>query len=124
MHPSTAAKTILICEDEEPLRELMRAAIGDGYVFLEAADGRDALALVAERRPDVVVLDLMLPGMSGLDVLRELRADAATATTPVVVVTAWSEARDDVVAAGADRFVCKPFDPDELKAVVDELADA
>jgi CheY-like chemotaxis protein len=113
--------TILICEDEEPLRELVRAALGDGYRFAEAVDGREAVELARELEPDLVVLDVMLPGTSGLDVLAILRENPATGTIPVVVITAWTHAQQEVLDAGADRFVSKPFDPDELKAIVEEL---
>jgi CheY-like chemotaxis protein len=113
--------TILICEDEEPLRELMRAALGDAYRYAEATDGRSSLDLARELRPDLIVLDVMMPGTSGLDVLAALRSDPATGNTPVVVITAWTHAQQEALAAGAQRFVSKPFDPDELKAIVDEL---
>jgi CheY-like chemotaxis protein len=113
--------TILICEDEEPLRELIRAALGDDYRYAEATDGRSSLDLARELRPDLIVLDVMMPGTSGLDVLTTLREDPATGHTPVVVITAWTHAQQEALAAGAQRFVSKPFDPDELKAIVDEL---
>ena len=63
----------------------------------------------------------MLPGINGIDVLRELRGDQEIADLPVVVITAWSHAEADAWAAGADRFVSKPFDPDELSRAVEEL---
>jgi CheY-like chemotaxis protein len=113
--------TILICEDEDPLRELIRAALGDEYRYAEATDGRSALDLARELRPDLIVLDVMMPGTSGLDVLTTLREDPGTGHTPVVVITAWTHAQKEALAAGAQRFVSKPFDPDELKAIVDEL---
>ena len=113
--------TILICEDEPSLRELVRATLGDGYTFADAADGEEATRLLRELRPALVVLDLMLPRVSGLEVLGELRADEAISDTPVVVITAWSHAREAALAAGADRFIAKPFEPDELKSAVDEL---
>lgn len=113
--------TILICEDEEPLRELVRAALGNSYRFAEAVDGREALQLAHELQPDLIVLDVMLPGTSGLDVLSTLREDPATGRIPVVVITAWTHAQQEVLDAGAERFVSKPFDPDALKAIVDEL---
>ena len=116
--------TILICEDEEPLRELVRAALGNGYRFAEAVDGREALDLARELQPDLIVLDVMLPGTSGLDVLSTLREDPATGRIPVVVITAWTHAQQEVLDAGAQRFVSKPFDPDALKAIVDELLGA
>jgi DNA-binding response OmpR family regulator len=115
------SKTILICEDEESLRELVRVSLGDGYRFAEAADGLESIVLARERRPDHVILDLMLPRKSGVEVLAELRRDRSIGDTPVVVITAWTHAQQAAVAAGADRFVAKPFDPDELKAVVSEL---
>ena len=116
-----AAKTILVCEDEAHLRELVRAAIGSDYRFEEVTDGREALERARELRPDLVVLDLMLPGKSGIDVLAELRAECATRNTPVVVISAWSDVEAAALAAGATRFVGKPFEPIELKAIVDRL---
>jgi DNA-binding response OmpR family regulator len=115
------SKPILICEDEESLRELVRVSLGDGYRFAEAADGIESIDLARELRPDLVILDLMLPRKSGVEVLAELRRDRSIGDTPVVVITAWTHAQQAAVAAGADRFVAKPFDPDELKAVVSEL---
>jgi DNA-binding response OmpR family regulator len=114
-------RTILICEDEAALRELIRVSLGTGFGFIEASDGHDALELAREHRPDVVVLDLMLPGLSGLDVLAQLRAESNGRKLPIVVISAWGDARDDAFAAGADRFVLKPFIPDDLRAVVEEL---
>ena len=113
--------TILICEDEEPLRELVRAALGNGYRFEEAVDGREALERARELQPDLIVLDVMLPGTSGLDVLATLREDPTTGRIPVIVITAWTHAKQEVLDAGAERFVSKPFDPDQLKSIVDEL---
>ena len=112
----TAAKTVLICEDDPNLRTLVRLALGDdGYRFFEAPDGPSGLALARRTQPDLIVLDLMLPGRSGLDVLRELRNARDFAETPVIVISAWSHSDDAAVQAGADRFVAKPFDPDELR---------
>lgn len=115
------ARTILICEDEAALRELVRVSLGAGFGFLESADGVEALALAKTYKPDVVILDLMLPGLSGLDVLTQLRADENGYRLPVVVISAWGDAREEAFAAGADRFVLKPFVPDDLRAVVEEL---
>ncbi len=113
--------TILVCDDEPSLRELVRAVLGPRYRFAEAADGKAALALAQEIAPDLVVLDLMLPIMSGIDVLEELRRDERLAEVPVIVITAWSHAEASAWTAGADRFVSKPFHPDELTAAVEEL---
>jgi CheY-like chemotaxis protein len=114
-------KTILICEDEGSLRELVRAVLGPDYRYAEAADGADAIELVRTESPDLVVLDLMLPQRSGFDVLAAIRADPAGRAIPVVVLTAWTHATEEARAAGADCFVSKPFDPDELQTVVREL---
>jgi DNA-binding response OmpR family regulator len=114
----TAAKRVLICEDDTNLRTLVRLALGDGYRYYEAPDGPSGLELARRIHPDVIVLDLMLPGQSGLDVLAELRADHDLAKTPVIVMSAWSHSDEAAVQAGADRFVPKPFDPDELRNAV------
>ena len=115
------AKTILICEDEPALRELVRASLDGDYEFVEASDGYMALQLARELVPDAVILDLMLPGLGGLEVLGELRADERTSGTPVLVITAWSETREDLVAAGADEFLPKPFDPEQLRIKLEKL---
>jgi DNA-binding response OmpR family regulator len=112
----TAAKTVLICEDDSNLRTLVRLALGEaGFRFFEAPDGPSGLALARRTRPDLIVLDLMLPGRSGLDVLRDLRDSREFAETPVIVISAWSHSDDAALEAGATRFVAKPFDPDELR---------
>ena len=119
--PEADIATILVCDDDPSLRELVRAVLGPRYRFVEAADGDEALALAHEDRPDLIVLDVMLPGRSGIEVLEELRNDVDLTTIPVVVITAWSHAELDAQVAGADRFVSKPFDPDELSSAVEEL---
>ena len=110
-----------MCDDDPSLRELVRAVLGGRYRFIEAADGSEALDLARAERPSLIVLDVMLPGLSGIEVLEELRSTDDLKDIPVVVITAWSHAEIDVQVAGADRFVSKPFDPDELSAAVEEL---
>ena len=113
---------VLICEDEATLRELVRISLGgDDFEFAEASDGVSGAQLARQLLPDLVVLDLMLPLRSGLEVLEEIRGDARLAHTRVVVITASSNKRDEVLAAGADRFIRKPFEPAELRGVVEEL---
>jgi len=116
-----AIATILVCDDDANLRELVRAVLGTRYQFIEAADGVEALVLTRELSPDLIVLDVMLPGLSGIEVLDELRRDEKLRSIPVVVITAWSHAEIVAQVSGADRFVAKPFDPDELSAAVEEL---
>jgi DNA-binding response OmpR family regulator len=117
-------KTILFCDDEPALRELIRASMDDGYEFAEASDGIIAMELAREVSPDIVILDLMLPRLSGLEVLARMNEDERLKDVPVLVITAWNETREDVLSAGADEFVAKPFDPEDLRAVVNRLADA
>jgi len=112
----TAAKTVLICEDDANLRTLVRLALGeDDYRYFEAPDGPSGMALARQTHPDLVVLDLMMPGRSGFDVLDELRETDELAETPVIVISAWSHSDKAAIEAGADRFVAKPFDPDQLR---------
>lgn len=113
--------TILICEDEAPLRELIRIALGEAYRFVETGNGREVLGLVRKHRPDAILLDVMLPGRSGLEILQTVRADPALGTTPVIAVSAWSHLEDEALAAGADDFVPKPFDPEGLRTRVEKM---
>jgi DNA-binding response OmpR family regulator len=115
------AKTILICEDDDSLRQLIRVVIGAGYRIVEAGDGDEALALASEHRPDLIVLDLMMPRMSGFDVLRRLRGDVSVDGTHIVVMSAWPNAEEAALEAGADKYIQKPFDLDELTGVVESL---
>jgi CheY-like chemotaxis protein len=119
--PDAVTATILVCDDDPSLRELVRAVLGHEYHFVEAADGAEALALARELRPDLIVLDVMLPGLSGIEVLEALRLDEELRSIRVVVITAWSHAEIEANVAGADRFVSKPFDPDDLSQAVEEL---
>ena len=95
--------------------------LGPRYRFIEAADGTEALTAARELAPDLIVLDVMLPGLSGIEVLEEIRNDEKLKSIFVVVITAWSHAELEARVAGADRFVSKPFDPDDLSAAVEEL---
>ena len=113
--------TILVADDDPNLRELVRAVLGSRYRFVEAADGREVLSVARDVRPDLIVLDVMLPGLSGIEVLDALRADDELRSMPVVIITAWSHTEVDAWTAGADRFVSKPFDPDDLSNAVEEL---
>lgn len=117
-------KTVVICDDEPMLRELVRASLDTGYRFAEANDGMVALELIRELMPDAVTLDLMLPVRSGLDVLAAIRNDDQLRDIPVLIVSAWPEKREEALEAGAWGFVTKPFDPDELKRCMQELLDA
>jgi CheY-like chemotaxis protein len=115
--------TILICDDEPSLRELMRISLRQEYTFAEAADAAEAIELVDAMHPDLVLLDVMMPGGSGLTVLEHVRKNPALKDTRVVVVSAFAAARDHLAAhdAGANSFLKKPFDPEELESLVEQL---
>ena len=116
--------TVLVCDDEEVLRALIRAALDGGkHTVVEARNGDEAVEEARRARPDVILLDMMMPGRSGLDVLHEIRSQRELAQTPVVMLTARTQAsdRDAAAAAGADRFLAKPFSPLDLVDLVDEL---
>jgi DNA-binding response OmpR family regulator len=120
---TTSLKTILVCEDDESLRELIRASLGAGFRVHEAADYDTALALTDSNPPDLVLLDLVLEGRSGFDVLTALRGDPRTSETPVLVISASNDVDAHALAAGADRFLAKPFDPDTLRSIALEMLD-
>ncbi len=115
---------ILICDNEAPLRDLVRATLdGGAYEIIEAHDGDEALEAIRRERPDLVVLDVMMPGKTGLEVLSIVRNDPEVAETPVVMLTARAHAtdRDAAATAGADRFLAKPFSPLALLETVETL---
>lgn len=114
----TTAKTILICEDDQHLRQLIRVVVGDGYRCVEAQDGDQAVELALELRPDLMILDLMLPKRSGAEVLAAIREELPPEETHVIVVSAWPDADAAAVEARADGFLPKPFEPGELAAIV------
>jgi CheY-like chemotaxis protein len=111
------AKTVLIVEDNpHTQKRLQTLLVPLGAVVHVAGNGPDALAMVAQHRPDLIVMDIMLPGMSGLEVIRRLKADAATSSIPVIALTTLAMAGDmeQIKTAGADGFVAKPINPDML----------
>ena len=113
--------TVLICDDEPSLRELIRISLNGPYRFVEADDGEESLELARQVRPDVVILDMMMPRRSGLEVLTFLRSEEQFAKTPVIVLTAQPAAREDALREGADVVMVKPFEPEEITAAVEEV---
>lgn len=114
-----AGKNILIVEDEAAIREMVRFALGkSGFNFIEASDADEAQALMADQLPDLILLDWMLPGISGIELARRLKRDDYTRGVPIIMLTARSEEDDRVggLEAGADDYVTKPFSPRELVA--------
>jgi CheY-like chemotaxis protein len=114
---------ILIVEDHPTMREAMRLVLeGEGFDIDEASNGDQALAAVQEERPDLVLLDMSIPGVSGPDVLAAVKKDPDNSTVRVIVVTATGEeGRAAAMAGGADHYFTKPFSPIALLQAVEEV---
>ena len=113
--------TALVVDDEEPILELVRYNLeAEGFRVLTCGDGREALILAEEESPDIVILDWMLPSLSGLEVCRRIRRDRGLAHLPVIMLTARADGADRVrgLDVGADDYMPKPFAPSELLARV------
>jgi CheY-like chemotaxis protein len=118
------ARLVVVADDDEDILMLVRATLSSGgYDVAVARNGAAALALLRERRPAAVVLDIAMPELDGLEVLARLRADPETADLPVVLLSARAQESDVArgYELGASKYVRKPFSPRELKDAVDEL---
>jgi len=110
---------ILIIEDEVSIREMLGYTLmKEGYTFEEAVDAREASTLISRKKPDLILLDWMLPGTSGIDYARRIRSDPETKTIPIIMLTARSDEMDKVrgLDMGADDYITKPFSTKELLA--------
>ena len=117
-------KTILLADDEVNLRMLVHTTLDDPhYRILEAADGTAALELAKQERPDLLVLDWMMPGMTGIEVVRALRHDTETAHIPIIMLTAKGQEKDKEQGSslGTYAYLVKPFSPLELLEKVQEV---
>ena len=120
-------KKVLIVDDEPHIRLLLEQTLEDledeGAEILLASNGGEAMAIIKEERPDLVLLDVMMPVMNGFDVCRAVKADAALASTHIILLTAKGQAFDRAQGSevGADRYMTKPFDPDEVLEVAAEV---
>ncbi len=116
--------TILVIDDEREIRELLRYNLEkQGYRVLVAKDGEEGLSRIFATHPDLVLLDLLLPGLNGLEVLREVRSEPSTRETPVLLLTARGAEMDKLLGfeRGADDYITKPFSPREVLARVDAV---
>ena len=111
------AADILIVDDERPLRELLASVLADGgYQVRMAIHGRDALDRIEEAQPDLIITDLMMPVMGGVELYRELKDRAETRSIPIIVMSAGLPRPTEL--ADADTFIAKPFDVDAVEAAV------
>ncbi|RQE71106.1 DNA-binding response regulator [Pseudomonas aeruginosa] len=112
-------KTILIVDDEAPIREMIAVALEmAGYECLEAENTQQAHAVIVDRKPDLILLDWMLPGTSGIELARRLKRDELTVDIPIIMLTAKGEEDNKIqgLEVGADDYITKPFSPRELVA--------
>ncbi|OWU85290.1 chemotaxis protein CheY [Oceanicola sp. 22II-s10i] len=119
------SKTVLVIEDEPNIIEAIGFILSrDGWRVAVHSNGVDAVETVRRRAPDLVILDVMLPGRSGYDILRDLRAESGTADLPILLLTARGQSRDREMAeaSGASRFMTKPFSNAEVLEAVRDLA--
>jgi two-component system cell cycle response regulator DivK len=117
-------KTILYVEDNEMNRKIVRDLLKrTTYKLVEAHDGEAGVAKALEIRPDLILMDIQLPKLSGLDATRKLRAEAATAATPIVTITSFALSGDDQKAkeAGATAYLAKPYSPFDLLTLIRKL---
>ena len=119
-----SAKTILYVEDNEMNRQIVRDLLKrTTYNLIEAHDGEAGVAKALETRPDLILMDIQLPKISGLDATRKLRAEAATANTPIIAITSFALSGDDQKAkeAGATAYLAKPYSPRDLLKLIRQL---
>ena len=119
-----SSKTILYVEDNEANRMIVRDLLKrTTYNLVEAHDGEAGLAKALEIRPDLILMDIQLPKMSGLEAIRRLRAEAATAATPIVAITSFALSGDELKAkeAGATAYLAKPYSPFDLLKLVRQI---
>jgi two-component system alkaline phosphatase synthesis response regulator PhoP len=116
-------KTVLIADDEENIRRLVRTMLGKDYLVLEAADGETAVNIARKQRPDLVLLDIMMPKMDGYAALHKIKSDQATKKIPVVMVSGLGYELNRKLAKqlGADGYINKPFNLRELQGIVGRL---
>lgn len=121
------ARRVLLIEDEPHIAEAIRyILVRDGWTVASHGEGGSALEVIRREAPDVVVLDVMLPGRSGYEILEDLRADPQLSTLPVLVLSARGQSMDRALAegAGASRFIAKPFANAEIVAALRQMAGA
>jgi two-component system cell cycle response regulator DivK len=117
------SRRILVIEDQEDNRRIVRDLLtGAGYELIEAATGEEGVALAETQRPDLILMDIQLPGLDGYEATRRIKGNAALRHIPIIAVTSYALSGDDAkaLAAGCDAYVTKPFSPRALLAKIRE----
>ncbi len=120
-------KKILIVDDEKDIRSLIEKILGEGaYDIFQAKDGQDMFDFLKDNKPDLILLDVMMPGINGYDICHMLKRNPETSTIPVVMLTVLSGPQDASkgMAMGASAYLTKPFDPDDLGYEIENILNA
>jgi len=123
MASKTTKSTVLIIEDEHSIAKAQELILSEKYIVHLAHDGLSGLEAVRHIKPDLVVLDIMMPKMSGFEVCKKIRKDLGLSSTKIVMVTAKNQDKDEALGMeiGADDYIMKPFEPEELLHVVHQV---
>ncbi len=113
------SKSILVVEDQEDNRQIIRDLLSaTDYEIVEAGSGEEALEAVAKQRPDLILMDIQLPGIDGYEMTRRIKADPALRSIPIIAVTSYALSGEEARAAGCDEYVPKPYSPRQLLAKI------
>lgn len=116
-------KNVMVVEDNEKNRKLMRVVLkSKGYAVIEAATGEEALNLLKNQKPDIILMDIQLPGIDGLTLIKQIKADAMTKEIPIIAVTAYAMKGDEqkILETGCDAYVSKPINTQELPLIIEK----
>jgi CheY-like chemotaxis protein len=114
--------TILVIDDDEEMRSLLRFTLErEGYIITSISDGRTALNFLANFKPDLIIADLLMPEVSGIDLLKQLRSNSQFSNTPVIVISAFQSYLEEAKRSGATMMLSKPVDVLELPQIVSQL---
>jgi two-component system, OmpR family, alkaline phosphatase synthesis response regulator PhoP len=118
-----SAKQILVIDDEQVIQEVLEACLEDlaGWKVMAATSGQQGLAIASQTRPDAILLDLSMPGMSGLETLEQLRANPVTQNIPVALLTATAQSEEGFLDLSIAGFIAKPFSPETLVQQVTDI---
>ena len=118
-----SGNNVMVVEDNEKNRKLMRVILkAKGYNVVEAATGEEAIGILKNQKPDIILMDIQLPGIDGLTLIKQIKADTSTKDVPILAVTAYAMKGDEqkIMAAGADGYLSKPINTQELPAIVEK----
>ncbi|HHT9104416.1 MAG TPA: response regulator [Candidatus Wujingus californicus] len=116
-------KNVMVVEDNEKNRKLMRVVLkAKGYIVIEAATGEEALNILKNQKPDIILMDIQLPGIDGITLIKQIKGTTALKDTPIIAVTAYAMKGDEekIMEAGCDAYVSKPINTQELPLIVEK----